>query len=254
VAAEPSPETTRRLNKSRIRIPKQSGVRKPAAKPRPTTRPEPIQDIDIDALLAPLLSEIAAKHSDAQPTPAVAADAASTFAADAAPVDKMADPPALEATTPSTPLTRSAPSAPLAPSAPIAPVAPSAPEVDPMFFADDAETPPPPTPEQSERSAWIELVNSLRQDIERLKAERVEAAPPVVEETPPSIAARAISSIRRRPAADVVPMPSVAARAARLKPRRPVEDQWGLFDPEQCGFQALLAKLDEIGARDEVSA
>jgi hypothetical protein len=33
-----------------------------------------------------------------------------------------------------------------------------------------------------------------------------------------------------------------------------VQDQWGLFDPEQCGFAALLAKLDEIGARDDVTA
>ena len=25
-----------------------------------------------------------------------------------------------------------------------------------------------------------------------------------------------------------------------------VQDEWGFFDPEQCGFAALLAKLDEI--------
>ena len=28
--------------------------------------------------------------------------------------------------------------------------------------------------------------------------------------------------------------------------KRPVEDEWGFFDPEQCGFRALLTKLDEI--------
>jgi hypothetical protein len=25
-----------------------------------------------------------------------------------------------------------------------------------------------------------------------------------------------------------------------------VQDEWGLFDPEQCGFAALLAKLEEV--------
>jgi hypothetical protein len=27
---------------------------------------------------------------------------------------------------------------------------------------------------------------------------------------------------------------------------KPVQDEWGFFDPEQCGFAALLAKLDEV--------
>ena len=129
-------------------------------------------------------------------------------------------------------------------------------EIDPMFFADDAMTVPPPTPAQAERSAWIELVESLRQDIERLKAEREQpAAPPApVEEAPQLVAANPVSAVRRRPAAAVVQMPTPPARAPRPNPRRPVQDQWGLFDPEQCGFAALLAKLDEIGTRDEVSA
>ena len=29
-----------------------------------------------------------------------------------------------------------------------------------------------------------------------------------------------------------------------------VQDEWGFFDPTQCGFPALIAKLDEIAARD----
>jgi hypothetical protein len=36
-----------------------------------------------------------------------------------------------------------------------------------------------------------------------------------------------------------------AAKAQPKKPK-PVQDEWGFFDPEQCGFAALLAKLDEI--------
>jgi len=31
---------------------------------------------------------------------------------------------------------------------------------------------------------------------------------------------------------------------------QPLRDEWGFFDPKQCGFPALVAKLDEIAARD----
>jgi hypothetical protein len=30
-----------------------------------------------------------------------------------------------------------------------------------------------------------------------------------------------------------------------------VQDEWGFFDPQQCGFAALLAKLDEITEANE---
>jgi hypothetical protein len=29
-------------------------------------------------------------------------------------------------------------------------------------------------------------------------------------------------------------------------PPKPIQDEWGFFDPNQCGFQALLARLDAI--------
>jgi hypothetical protein len=145
------------------------------------------------------------------------------------------------------------PTVPVAPSAPVAPD-----EVDPMFFADDALIVPPPTPQQAERSAWIELVESLRQDIERLKAEREPeaTAPPAPEpepepEPPRFVAAKTMSTVRRRPPAPPAPAPKPATKPAKPKPKRPAQDQWGLFDPDQCGFAALLAKLDEISARDE---
>jgi len=31
---------------------------------------------------------------------------------------------------------------------------------------------------------------------------------------------------------------------------QPVQDEWGFFDPNQCGFPALIAKLDEIASRE----
>jgi hypothetical protein len=44
----------------------------------------------------------------------------------------------------------------------------------------------------------------------------------------------------------VVPTPSKRAR----KPK-PMQDEWGFFDPSQCGFPALMAKLDEIAQKEE---
>jgi hypothetical protein len=32
----------------------------------------------------------------------------------------------------------------------------------------------------------------------------------------------------------------------RLTPGQPVQDEWGIFDPNQCGFSALVDKLDEV--------
>ena len=70
---------------------------------------------------------------------------------------------------------------------------------------------------KSERE-WVALVDSLRHDIERLRVERSEKP-------------------GRKPAA----VPAAPDRKAK-----PVQDEWGFFDPQQCGFAALLAKLDEV--------
>ncbi|HKT79060.1 MAG TPA: hypothetical protein VJP86_02485 [Vicinamibacterales bacterium] len=35
--------------------------------------------------------------------------------------------------------------------------------------------------------------------------------------------------------------------------KKPVQDEWGMFDPVQCGFAALLAKLDEVTDKDETA-
>ena len=98
------------------------------------------------------------------------------------------------------------------------------PEPDPLFFVEEI----PVAPSRNE-AAWMELIASLRQDIERLKQERAEGD---------------------TMAAAPKPRPTAAPRPARKQ--RPTQDQWGLFDPDQCGFGALLAKLDEINAREEV--
>ena len=56
--------------------------------------------------------------------------------------------------------------------------------------------------------------------------------------------------------ADVAPARNVSASMVAPRTRRrahraqPVENEWGFFDPNQCGFPALIAKLDEIAARE----
>ena len=73
---------------------------------------------------------------------------------------------------------------------------------------------------------WTELVASLRQGIEprRVEPQKAPGTGPIAPKRP-------------------------------SKKAKPVQDEWGFFDPEQCGFAALLAKLDEItDAPDERDA
>jgi hypothetical protein len=110
-----------------------------------------------------------------------------------------------------------------------------------------APTAPPAKPE------WLELIDSLRRDVERLRGQRTQ---------PPPVAAARIKAASSRTAAPVdgVAGPASSASLARTPPvidhgaktkkqsgsAKPAQDEWGFFDPEQCGFAALLAKLDEI--------
>jgi hypothetical protein len=97
---------------------------------------------------------------------------------------------------------------------------------------------------------WLELIDSLRRDVERLRGQRTQ---------PPPIAAARTREASSRTAAQLpgaagpvslARTPSVVDVGAKTKKRsgsaKPAEDEWGFFDPEQCGFAALLAKLDEI--------
>ncbi len=43
---------------------------------------------------------------------------------------------------------------------------------------------------------------------------------------------------------------NVSTPPKKGKPK-PIQDEWGIFDPTQCGFEALLARLDEIAAKEE---
>jgi hypothetical protein len=89
---------------------------------------------------------------------------------------------------------------------------------------------------------WVELMRSLREDIARRRAELAASEPvaPPPTQKPQRTQAAATRTKAAKPAAPA------ADPAARPKRTRPIEDEWGLFDPEQCGFAALLDKLDEM--------
>jgi hypothetical protein len=48
------------------------------------------------------------------------------------------------------------------------------------------------------------------------------------------------------PQAQAAASPPARSTAKQFPPRKPLQDEWGFFDPKQCGFAALLAKLEEI--------
>ena len=86
---------------------------------------------------------------------------------------------------------------------------------------------------RTEQPDWIELVASLRQDLERRRTD----SPSAVADP---IAARPSDGAE----ADVRQL--VKKQKPHLKKAKPIQDEWGFFDPEQCGFSTLLAKLEEI--------
>jgi hypothetical protein len=88
---------------------------------------------------------------------------------------------------------------------------------------------------KSEHPEWLELVASLRQDIERRRKEPAKAAP-----------LAALAAARPADVASVKEVRPVKKQKTHASKDKPAQDEWGFFDPEQCGFSALLAKLDEI--------
>jgi len=146
-----------------------------------------------------------------------------------------------------------------------------------------APSAPSPLKAKSERPEWTALIDSLRQDMERMRQDRGDRAKPAVAPPAPVVVARREppAPVARReapvPVARREPPPPVARReeappvaAAPARPAKvvaqedqtikrkkrpqqpvPVQDEWGFFDPQQCGFAALLAKLDEITENEE---
>jgi hypothetical protein len=100
-----------------------------------------------------------------------------------------------------------------------------------------AETPAART----EQPDWIELVASLRQDLERRRTDHASASRPAARPLPARPLAARPSDGANANAHRLVKKPRAYVRTAK-----PLQDEWGFFDPEQCGFSTLLAKLEEI--------
>ena len=128
--------------------------------------------------------------------------------------------------------------------------------------------PPLPAPPAAQ---WLEALAAIRRDIQELRAEHQaeilaesDDSTEAASVTTTSAANRASAdgatdatrsitpgtpgSSAERPEAkklQAVQAPSAPARKRKRKiPSK--QDEWGLFDPDQCGFAALLAKLEEI--------
>jgi hypothetical protein len=110
-------------------------------------------------------------------------------------------------------------------------------------------------PAEPDLAEWVNVVESLQHDMERLQSDW---APPAPTSTPASSLqppANDSERTRQRPAAapavakSTAPAETAGKKASRSKKstsKEPVQDEWGFFDPEQCGFAALLTKLEEI--------
>ncbi len=105
---------------------------------------------------------------------------------------------------------------------------------------------------------WLEILTAIRRDIQELRAEhRAEAvagedstvarAPGVARtKAAPSATADDASARSAKARKTQAPAPSQKPTRKRKRATPPKQDEWGFFDPDQCGFAALLAKLEEI--------
>jgi hypothetical protein len=95
--------------------------------------------------------------------------------------------------------------------------------------------------EPAEHSSWIgRAIDALRTDIQRLHKHQAVTPepiePPEPVQAPPPQRAQA-------------PKPS-----KKPKQPSPEQDEWGLYDPAQCGFDALYAKLEQAENQPNVEA
>ncbi len=114
------------------------------------------------------------------------------------------------------------------------------------------DAPPSSDPAESSRPGWLDMVESLRSDVQLLQTEWASTtftSPTTV--SPIADSGDSAAQLRETPVAPPVvastPEKSrTKAKKREPKKKRPAKDEWGFFDPEQCGFAALLTKLEEI--------
>lgn len=148
------------------------------------------------------------------------------------------------------------------------PTAPQTAEPVTIVRPEQTERAVEPTRARTRPAEWRTLLSALQRDLDRMKTENVESLPPtekvitqLVPQPPRAVAQPRAQQTPASPqpaAAPIQPQPVTAqppavagpaANAPRGKKRKsppPAQDEWGLFDPNQCGLAALRTKLDEI--------
>jgi len=125
-----------------------------------------------------------------------------------------------------------------------------------------SDPPPPRVAEEFQDGIEIDLSGMLDEKVFRQLSEAIEtvsrdsarAAAPGTRSgevwTPSSLGSAAVwpamdfaSNAQQKHASSSA---STRSPLKRFPARKPIQDEWGFFDPAQCGFSALLAKLDEI--------
>jgi len=105
--------------------------------------------------------------------------------------------------------------------------------------------------EPEDVAEWLDIIEALRRDAEEVPFKRSQTMKRQTASEPAQSAEPGLAP----PAAAAPPADSSQSEGPRRKRKRalgaPVQDEWGFFDPERCGFAALLAKLEEITDKDE---
>jgi hypothetical protein len=108
---------------------------------------------------------------------------------------------------------------------------------------------------QSGRPEWLDMVESLRHDVQQLQTDW--GAPSMIG---PNLSVSQLDEVSAQtsrfgtePAASPTSAPAPEKSRGKgknnhrpAKKKKHPQDEWGFFDPEQCGFAALLTKLEEI--------
>jgi CheY-like chemotaxis protein len=106
------------------------------------------------------------------------------------------------------------------------------------------EPDPPAADVDFESDLWMPLPVASEHRWPALEGPSVRARFAAQLDVPPDPA----GGVTRRPASSA--QERAAAKKA-AKSDRPFQDEWGFFDPVQCGFAALLAKLDEVTDKED---
>jgi hypothetical protein len=129
-------------------------------------------------------------------------------------------------------------------------VSKAAPVVDPM---PEAEQTPPHEPARKGTSATFEAaLAAIRAAWVKPDVPLTILSPPTEAAAPRATAAGKVHPPAQREAARKT-QPENRRREMETSEQRPKQDEWGIFDPDQCGFSAVVDKLDKVAESKDAS-